>query len=320
MWKESDEDSNILVRGALLAEATRWLDSRTEDLSKQEQAFIRLSQEKANEDFEARIQARAREAELERTTAELERMSSQLSQASDLQIRFVSDVSHELRTPLATVRMASDYIHDARTGLPPDAQRASILLERELERFERLLEDLLELSRFDAGVVTISDPRQVDLADLLDEVIEALSAMAHGYSVQISLDINRRDGPPLVRGDPRRLDRVFASLVQNAIQHSAGGDVLIRVARETDKVVVTVTDTGEGIPAEDVSHLFERFYRADVHRARTLGGSGLGLPIALENLTLHNGSIDVYSEVGHGATFTVTLPATDPEDPEPLES
>ena len=244
-------------------------------------------------------------------TDNLAQKIGELEHVGSLQARFVSDVSHELRTPLATVRMAADYIHAARAGLPPDAQRAAVLLERELERFENLLEDLLEISRFDAGVINL-EPVEVDLAGLLDEVVDALDPIAHGRKVDVALEVDRSQGLPLVAADPRRLDRVFSNLVKNAIEHTVEGGVRIWVGRRARDVVVTVADEGEGIPAEDLPHIFERFYRADVHRARTLGGTGLGLAIALENVNLHRGSIDVQSEVGQGSTFTVTLPATDP--------
>jgi two-component system, OmpR family, sensor histidine kinase MtrB len=247
-----------------------------------------------------------------RMTDNLAQKIGELEHVSNLQARFVSDVSHELRTPLATVRMAADYIHAARTGLPPDAQRAAVLLERELERFENLLEDLLEISRFDAGVINL-EPVEVDLGSLLDEVVDALDPIAHGRKVDVGLEIDRAQGPPLVAADPRRLDRVFSNLVKNAIEHTAEGSVRIWVGRRGADVVATVADDGEGIPAEDLPHIFERFYRADVHRARTLGGTGLGLAIALENVNLHRGSISVRSEVGEGSTFTVTLPAIEPK-------
>ena len=252
-----------------------------------------------------------------RMTDNLAQKIGELEHVGSLQARFVSDVSHELRTPLATVRMAADYIHAARAGLPPDAQRAAVLLERELERFENLLEDLLEISRFDAGVINL-EPVEVDVSILLDEVVDALDPIAHGRKVDVGLQVDRGQGQPLVAADPRRLDRVFSNLVKNAIEHTLEGGVRIWVGRRGRDVVVTVADEGEGIPAEDLPHIFERFYRADVHRARTLGGTGLGLAIALENVNLHRGSIDVQSEVGHGSTFTVTLPATDPK-PEPAD-
>ena len=252
-----------------------------------------------------------------RMTDNLAQKIGELEHVGSLQARFVSDVSHELRTPLATVRMAADYIHAARAGLPPDAQRAAVLLERELERFENLLEDLLEISRFDAGVINL-EPVEVDLSGLLDEVVDALDPIAHGRKVDVALEVDRGQGQPLVAADPRRLDRVFSNLVKNAIEHTVEGGVRIWVGRRGRDVVVTVADEGEGIPAEDLPHIFERFYRADVHRARTLGGTGLGLAIALENVNLHRGSIDVQSEVGQGSMFTVTLPAIDPK-PEPAD-
>jgi two-component system, OmpR family, sensor histidine kinase MtrB len=250
-----------------------------------------------------------------RMTDALAQKIGELENVSNLQARFVSDVSHELRTPLATVRMAADYIHAARSSLPPDAQRAAVLLERELERFENLLEDLLEISRFDAGVVRL-EPVEVDLGRLLDEVIDAFDPIAHGRKVNVSLEVDTAEGAPLVAADPRRLERAFSNLVKNAIEHTAEGAVRVTAARRGDDVVVKVEDEGEGIPADDLPHIFERFYRADVHRARTAGGTGLGLAIALENVHLHGGSIDVTSEVGQGSNFTVTLPAAKPQ-PEP---
>ncbi len=251
-----------------------------------------------------------------RMTDALAQKIGELEHVSSLQARFVSDVSHELRTPLATVRMAADYIHAARAGLPADAQRAAVLLERELERFENLLEDLLEISRFDAGVINL-EPVEIDLSGLLDEVVDALDAIAHGRKVNVSLRVDRDEGPALVAADPRRLDRVFSNLVKNAIEHTSEGAVQVEVARRGDEVVVVVEDEGEGIPAEDLPHIFERFYRADVHRARTLGGTGLGLAIALENVNLHKGSITVTSTVGQGSAFTVILPASAPQPTRP---
>ena len=253
-----------------------------------------------------------------RMTDALAQKIAELENVSNLQARFVSDVSHELRTPLATVRMAADYIHAARANLPPDAQRAAVLLERELERFENLLEDLLEISRFDDGVVRL-EPVEVDLGRLLDEVIDAFDPIAHGRRVSVSLEVDTGEGPPLVAADPRRLERVFSNLVKNAIEHTNNGAVRVNAARRGDEVVVKVEDEGEGIPADDLPHIFERFYRADVHRARAAGGTGLGLAIALENVHLHSGSIDVTSEVGQGSRFTVVLPAARPQPEPPVE-
>lgn len=262
----------------------------------------RIPHATANDDF-----GRLAES-FNRMTDNLAQKIGELENVSSLQARFVSDVSHELRTPLATVRMAADYIHAARTGLPADAQRAAVLLERELERFENLLEDLLEISRFDAGVVRL-EPVEVDIGHLLDEVIDALDPIAHGRKVDVALEVDRKAGAPLVPADPRRLDRVFSNLVKNAVEHTSEGSVRVSAARHGDKVIVKVEDEGEGIPPEDLPHIFERFYRADAHRARTLGGTGLGLAIALENVHLHGGSIEVDSEVGKGSVFTVVLPA-----------
>jgi two-component system sensor histidine kinase MtrB len=280
-----------------------------------------VAEEIAAGNLEARIPHASASDDFGRLAESFNRMTDNLAQkigelenVSSLQARFVSDVSHELRTPLATVRMAADYIHAARAGLPADAQRAAVLLERELERFENLLEDLLEISRFDAGVVRL-EPVEVDIGHLLDEVIDALDPIAHGRKVDVALEVDRAAGAPLVPADPRRLDRVFSNLVKNAVEHTSEGAVRVSAARRGDEVVVTVEDEGEGIPPEDLPHIFERFYRADAHRARTLGGTGLGLAIALENVHLHGGSIDVSSKVGEGSVFTVVLPAARSQPP-----
>jgi two-component system sensor histidine kinase MtrB len=195
-------------------------------------------------DLSARIPEANNPDDFGRLAESFNRMAGFLSQKigelehlSNLQARFVSDVSHELRTPLATVRMAADYIHSARSGLPADAQRAAVLLERELERFENLLEDLLEISRFDAGVVGL-EPVEVDLSALLYEVVDALDVLAHNRDVTLRLRVERSGGPPLVAADPRRLDRVFTHLVKNAIEHTSGGEVRIHVDRAAGPVKV----------------------------------------------------------------------------------
>jgi two-component system sensor histidine kinase MtrB len=279
----------------------------------------------AEGDLNARIEHAAGSDDLSRLVESLNRMAStlevkinELETLSTLQARFVSDVSHELRTPLATVRMAADYIHSARAGLPSDAQRAAVLLERELERFENLLEDLLEISRIDFNVVRL-EPVEVDLGGLLDEVVEALDVVAHNRGVTLELEVDTSGGPPLVGGDPRRLERIFTNLVKNAVEHTTDGKVRVNIARDDTSVVVAVEDEGEGIPSDHLEHIFERFYRADVHRTRGEGGTGLGLAIALENVHLHDGSIHVHSQVGEGSTFTVRLPAAEPRGQEEAE-
>ena len=223
-----------------------------------------------------------------------------------LQSRFASDVSHELRTPLATIRMAADYIHDARTRLPQDGQRAVVLLERELERFETLLENLLEIGYFDAGMVK-PELVEVDLAALLEEVIDSVEAMALANRVHLTLSLGSAERLPIVAGDPRRLFRVFLNLLRNAIEHTTDASVRTKVKTHKDGVVVIIGTVRVALQ-QDLPHIFERFYRADVHRARTLGGTGLGLAIVLEDVNVHLGDISVDSELGVGSTFTVSLP------------
>jgi two-component system sensor histidine kinase MtrB len=235
----------------------------------------------------------------------LQRQIRQLQELSRAQRRFVADVSHELRTPLTTVRMAADLLHDQRSSFDPSTARSAELLQRELDRFESLLTDLLEISRFDAGaaVLTLAD---VDLRDVAGRVCDSATALAARRGSRLRVDL-----PPsrcLVEADVRRVERIVRNLVVNAIQYGEGRSVQVTVAA-TDKVVaLSVRDHGVGLkPGEDVM-VFNRFWRADPARARTRGGTGLGLSIAVEDTTLHGGRLEAWGRPGFGSVFRLTLP------------
>jgi signal transduction histidine kinase len=219
----------------------------------------------------------------------------QLEGLSAVQQRFVSDVSHELRTPLTTIRMAVDVIHDSRTGFDPSVARSAELLAGELDRFEELLADLLEISRFDAGAAAL-DVETVDLRSPLRRVVEATRPLADRRGSVVTLHLP--DEPAEAEVDERRVERILRNLVVNAIEHGEGRPVDIHVGVGSDAVAVVVEDHGVGLRPGEAANVFTRFWRADPARARTTGGTGLGLSISLEDARLHNGWLQAWGERG----------------------
>jgi two-component system sensor histidine kinase MtrB len=232
---------------------------------------------------------------------------TRLEELSRVQQRFVSDVSHELRTPLTTVRMAADVIYESRDEFDASTARSSELLQTQLDRFEALLADLLEISRFDAGAATL-DPDRLDVRALLDRAVESARpfALAKGSDLRIIAPSE----PIAVELDTRRIDRVLRNLVLNAVEHGEGRSIDITVGADDEAVAVTVRDHGVGLRPGESSLVFNRFWRADPSRARTVGGTGLGLSIALEDVRLHGGWLEAWGEPGDGACFRLTLPRT----------
>ncbi len=235
----------------------------------------------------------------------LERQITRLEELSRVQRRFVSDVSHELRTPLTTVRMAAEVIYEARSGFDPALARSAELLANQLDRFEALLADLLEISRFDAGAALLDiEPR--DVGQVVARVVEALHPLADRKGSPLVLSLPSTSA--IAEVDPRRVDRVVRNLVANAIEHGEGLPIEITVAIDEHTVAVGVRDHGVGLRPQEVGMVFNRFWRGDPARARTTGGTGLGLAIALEDAHLHAGWLQVWGEPGEGAHFLLTLP------------
>nr|MBA3781891.1 HAMP domain-containing histidine kinase [Nocardioides sp.] len=235
----------------------------------------------------------------------LQRQIRQLEELSRLQRRFVSDVSHELRTPLTTVRMAGDVLHDAKHGFDPVTSRAAELLQTELDRFETLLADLLEISRFDAGAAVL-ETDDVNLVDVAHRVADMTKALAAQRNTRVLV---RDPGHPcLAEADVRRVERVVRNLVTNAIDHAESGDIVVHVAGDDDSAAIAVRDYGVGLAPGESAMVFNRFWRADPARARTSGGTGLGLSISLEDTHLHGGWLQAWGRPGDGAQFRLTLP------------
>ncbi len=241
----------------------------------------------------------------------LQRQIRQLEELSRVQRRFVSDVSHELRTPLTTVRMAGDVLHDARGDFDPAAARAAELLQTELDRFETLLVDLLEISRFDAGAAVL-DLDDVNLVDVAHRIVDSTAALAEQRRVDL---VVRAPGRPcLAEADVRRVERIVRNLVTNAIDHAGPGgpgarpQVLVLVDGDAHAAAIAVRDHGVGLAPGESAMVFERFWRADPARARSSGGTGLGLSIALEDTHLHGGWLQAWGRPGEGSQFRLTLP------------
>ncbi|MET0853419.1 MAG: MtrAB system histidine kinase MtrB [Microterricola sp.] len=235
----------------------------------------------------------------------LQAQISKLADLSEVQQRFVSDVSHELRTPLTTIRLAGDVLYDQRATFPPATERTAELLHTQVERFELLLADLLEISRYDAGSVGL-DLEATSLVHIAEETIEAMSGLAEQNGTEVRLVAPGGHLPAEL--DPRRIRRIVSNLLGNAIEHSEGKPIIVTVDSTSTAVALTVRDYGVGMKEHEAALVFDRFWRADPSRKRTIGGTGLGLPISLEDALLHGGTIDVWSAPRAGSAFRVTLP------------
>ncbi|MGY6497807.1 MAG: MtrAB system histidine kinase MtrB [Microcella sp.] len=235
----------------------------------------------------------------------LQRQITQLADLSRVQQRFVSDVSHELRTPLTTIRLAGDVIYDQRDAFDPTTARTAELLHTQVQRFETMLADLLEMSRFDAGAVDL-ETEPTNLVRLVEESIDSIRPLADQKGTELRLVAP--GGYFEADVDARRIRRILQNLLGNAVDHGEGRPVVTYVDSDARAVAIAVRDYGIGMDAEQLERVFDRFWRADPSRQRTTGGTGLGLAIATEDAHLHGGVIDVWSEPLQGSCFRLTLP------------
>ena len=229
----------------------------------------------------------------------------QLEEAEAYQRRFVSDVSHELRTPVTTIRMATDLLFKSRDDLDPSKRRTVELLDKQVSRFASMLEDLLEISRYEAGQTSLN-PDLCDACDLVRNVVQQVAQIARTKGVSVNAILP--DCKVMISVDVSRCTSILRNLVNNAIDFAEDGPVQLRLAASDRSVVFSVRDWGTGIAPEDLTHIFERFWRADPSRSRLTGGTGLGLSIAMDNANLMHGLLEVRSQVGQGTWFLLTLP------------
>ena len=247
----------------------------------------------------------------------LQRQIRQLENLSRVQQRFTSDVSHELRTPLTTIRMAGELLHDSRADFDPSVARAAELLHAEIDRFEALLTDLLEISRFDAGAAAL-ELEATDLRAVTARVVGSGATLAARRGSEVV--VKDPGGPCIAEVDPRRVERILRNLLVNAIEHGEGHPVTISLGINDTAVAVSVRDHGVGLRPGEAGLVFNRFWRADPARARSTGGTGLGLAISLEDARLHEGWLQAWGEPGQGSCFRLTVPrrAGTPIDRSPL--
>ncbi|NQX14869.1 HAMP domain-containing histidine kinase [Rathayibacter sp. VKM Ac-2857] len=269
------------------------------------------SQRLAAGDFDVRIPEKGQDviATLARSfngmADSLQEQISELATLSRVQQRFVSDVSHELRTPLTTMKLAGDVLYDQREGFPPVAERTVELLHGQIGRFESLLADLLEISRHDAGSAEL-ELEPVNLVRLAGEEMEGMRGIAEANGSRLTL--SAPGGYFDAEMDARRIRRIVRNLLGNAIEHGDGREIVVTVDSNATAVALAVRDYGHGMSSEEVVRVFDRFWRADPSRRRTLGGTGLGLSIAQEDTALHHGWLQVWSMPGRGACFRLTVP------------
>jgi two-component system sensor histidine kinase MtrB len=235
--------------------------------------------------------------------ASIQQQIGQLEQMSRMQKRFVSDVSHELRTPLTTVRMAADVLYESRDQYTGETARAAELLSTQIERFEILLSQLLEISRFDAGAADLS-LTMVNIKDVIEKTADSLSNLLAKQETPVVIT----GSAPEIELDQRRIERVLRNLISNASEYGEGKPIEVEIGSDEDTIAVVVKDRGPGLKPGESSLVFNRFWRSDPARARTTGGTGLGLAIALEDARLHSGWIDVWGSPGKGTMFRLTLP------------
>jgi len=230
-----------------------------------------------------------------------------LQELSQVQRQFVSDVSHELRTPLTTIKIAGDVLFASRDQLDDPARRSAELLFSQLERFESLLTDLLEISRYDANVAVL-EPEPVDICSLVRHAADEAQQLAERRGAKIEFRLPAE--PCVADVDRRRVERILRNLLLNAVEHGEGKDAVVTVAGDSGAVAVAVRDYGIGLAPGQDRLVFDRFWRADPARARSTGGTGLGLSIAKEDAGIHGAWLEAWGEIGQGSVFRLTLPRT----------
>ena len=229
----------------------------------------------------------------------------QLERLSTLQQRFVSDVSHELRTPLSTVRLGTELLYDSRENMTPMQVRSVELLHGQVDRFQSMLADLLEISRFDAGSAMLTIDTE-DFIQMLSNILQ--EALPHLERTNTKLNVHTNHESIMVDMDRVRIERVLRNLLYNAIEHGESRPIDVYVDANATNLGIAVRDHGIGLSEDEAVQVFNRFWRADTSRKRTLGGTGLGLSIAAEDVRLHGGTLEAWGEKGRGACFTMNLP------------
>ncbi|MDR0491085.1 MAG: cell wall metabolism sensor histidine kinase WalK, partial [Oscillospiraceae bacterium] len=238
--------------------------------------------------------------------SQIETMLHELKKSEKLRREFVANVSHELRTPLTSVRTYAETLFENKEITRDTEEEFLHVIINESDRMTKIVQDLLELSRFDSG------DRKLDIEEFsIEQSVRdvhtaiALDAKKRGHLLSLELEWKM----PMIKGDRARIEQVLMNIITNALKYTPdGGRIDIYTFRSRQNVSIKIEDTGIGIPKEDLERIFDRFYRVDKARSRESGGTGLGLSIAKEIITLHGGDIIIESEHGKGTSVTVVLP------------
>ena len=237
----------------------------------------------------------------------LQTQIERLDALSRMQRRFVSDVSHELRTPLTTIKLAGEVLFSNRSKLEPSLTRSAELLQDQIERFDRLLSDLLEISRYDAGAV-VAEFESHDIKSVAAAAIKSIEPLSKNSGSTVELVAPEESIKADI--DVRRIERLLRNLLSNAVEHGEGKPIVVEVGQNSQAVSICVTDRGVGMTRSQLERVFDRFWRADPSRQRSVGGTGLGLAISKEDSALHRGWLQVWSKPRVGTSFRLTLPKT----------
>jgi len=231
-------------------------------------------------------------------------MSERLEQLDKSRSQFVSNASHELKTPLSTMKILIETLLYQDPMDPGMAKEFMTDVNKEIDRLNRIVSDLLTLVNIDSGIKM--NMEDLDIGTLLQEQVKRLAPLARENGIELDCVANQALE---VNGDALKLQQVVYNIIDNAIKYTPrGGEVHCTLVRSGKKAVIRVSDTGVGIPAEDLPHIFDRFYRVDKARSRETGGTGLGLSIVKQFVLLHGGTINAESTVGKGTTFVIELP------------
>lgn len=276
------------------------------------QSLTKAAERVAAGDFSQKLSSDAQD-EIGVLTRTFNNMAGQLKKTLDdlkkseaMRREFVANVSHELRTPITSIRSYAETLQDSR-GMSADTQNEFLgVIVNESDRMTKIVQDLLTLSRFDAGSIEFSF-RRFSISKSITDVFNAMQLEAqkrhHRFTMNCKTDL------PDIIGDPARIEQVLINMVSNAIKYTRdGGIITISAGKKDDSVWISVRDNGIGIPEEDVPKVFDRFYRVDKARSRESGGTGLGLSIASEIILRHNGKISLSSRLGKGTIITISLP------------
>ncbi len=257
-------------------------------------------------DYAYRVPLKGRD-EVRELSEEFNDMTGRLQNTDELRRRFVSDASHELRTPLASIRLLSDSIVQSEHMDEQTMREFVTDIGSEAERLQRLTEKLMRLTKMDSQIAAVPEP--VDMKAVAERTIHLLEPLAKQRGVTLYTEFGEGC---VISASPDDVYQIIFNLAENAIKYNSfGGNVFLRLQRVDSEAVLTVEDTGIGIPAEDIPHIFDRFYRVDKARSRASGGSGLGLSIVHGAVEAHGGTIEVARRETVGTRFTVRFPALD---------